>query len=278
MSHTSYQYVGVVAYVPSGYSRDWILLHGANNMDDSGLTMGSGQVDAPGVPGPQGDPGPPGPQGPQGLQGLQGLKGDPGDTGPQGPQGIQGPDGPQGPQGLQGIQGPAGADGSQGPQGIQGVQGPIGPAGAGSGLTCYLSSDTGRVSLTLADIHSDMSFPVTSGKMVGYDASLIFRTAAATTGLRFGATVPAFTVMAGTGEVPVAAGGVGGVYHSYLTASGVSITGTGVPLAGVDYMARLRGVLLPSATGFLTFQFASEINASRVTIRAGSHARLWAIT
>ena len=281
MSHTSYPYVGVVAYVPSGYSRDWILLHGATDMDDSGLTMGSGQGDAPSVPGPQGDPGPPGPQGPQGLQGLQGLKGDPGDTGPQGPQGLQGL---QGLPGIQGLQGPAGADGAQGPQGIQGIQGtqgpegPQGPPGAGSGSTCYLSTDTGRVSLTLADIHSTMSFPVSSGKMYGFEADLIFRTQATTTGLRFGATVPAFTVMAGTGEVPIAAGGPGGIYHSYLTASGVSITGTGVPLAGVDYLARLYGTLQPSANGFLTFQFASEINASRVTIRAGSHARLWAIT
>lgn len=142
--------------------------------------------------------------------------------------------------------------------------------------SCSLSADTGRNSRNLDD--SLLSLAVSSGKLYRFMTHLIFRTAATTTGLRFGATTPAFTILSGTGEVPVAAGGTGGVYHSYLTASGVSITGTGVALAGVDYLARLFGTIIPSSDGTITVQFATEINASRVSLMAGSHMELWQLT
>lgn len=141
---------------------------------------------------------------------------------------------------------------------------------------CSLSADTGRTSLTLAD--SELSCPVLNGKMYQWNSHLVFRTQATTTGLRFGATVPAFTLLVGTGEVPVAAGGTGGVYHSYFTASGVSITGTGVALANVNYLARFFGTIIPSADGTLVVQHASEINASRVTLAAGSFLQVWQLT
>lgn len=64
------------------------------------------------------------------------------------------------------------------------------------------------------------------------------------------------------------------MYHSYITDSGVSVTGTGVALANVDYLAELEGIVQPSSNGTLTFQFATEINASRVTVRAGSFAEM----
>lgn len=141
---------------------------------------------------------------------------------------------------------------------------------------CSLSADTGQTNRDLQD--SELSFAVTNGKLYQFKANYIFRTAATTTGLRFGLTCPAFTILAATGQVPVAAGGTAGVYHSYITGSGVSVTGTGVARAGVDYLATLDGVIQPSADGSLVFQWSTEINASRVTIRAGSHAELWQVT
>lgn len=139
-----------------------------------------------------------------------------------------------------------------------------------------LSANTGRVNVNLGD--SEVSFPLVSGHWYKWSGYLAFMTQATTTGLRFGATVPSFTGMAGTGEVPVAAGGTGGVYHSYFTASGVSITGTGVALAGVNYLARFYGMILPSSNGTFVLQFASEVNASRVSLMAGSFIEYWQLT
>lgn len=150
---------------------------------------------------------------------------------------------------------------------------------AGGGPTysfTSLSAATGYAALALHD--SAMSFTLTSGKLYRFLANYIFMTQATTTGLRMGLTCPAFTVLAAEGRIPVAAGGTGEAYTSAITASGVSITGTGVGLAGVNYLAQIDGLIQPSANGNLVFQWASEINASRVTLAAGSSVEMWQLT
>lgn len=86
---SSYDTVAVVARVPGGADRDYVVLSpSAFTASPSMLTiLGSGS----GITGPQG------PQGPSGATGPQGPKGD---TGDQGIQGIQGPSGNTGPPGT----------------------------------------------------------------------------------------------------------------------------------------------------------------------------------
>ncbi len=110
----SYTTVAVVARVPEGWDKDYVVWHEApiagSHIMQSATT---------GPQGPKGFDGDAGPQGPRGLDGAQG------------PQGLPGQ---QGIQGIQGIQGPSGATGSQGPPGqpgssITGSSGATGPAG-----------------------------------------------------------------------------------------------------------------------------------------------------
>lgn len=96
MSHYSYELVGVVARVASGYSRDLIeLAVGTGSVASIGTQITL--VGSSGVTGPQGPQGPPGPSGV---------------TGPQGPSGVTGPQGPSGVTGEQGLQGIPGIPGT----------------------------------------------------------------------------------------------------------------------------------------------------------------------
>lgn len=87
VSAHSYYTVQVVAYIPSGTSKDYICL------SPSGYSADASMVTVAGGGGAQGPAGPSGATGPQGPQGIQGPPGPSGDTGPQGPSGVTGPPG-----------------------------------------------------------------------------------------------------------------------------------------------------------------------------------------
>jgi len=162
-----------------------------------GATGATGAKGDPGVQGPQGVKGDTGLQGPQGVkgdtgvQGPQGVKGDTGDTGPQGPQGIQGPTGPAGSTIASGVAfTPAGnvaatnvqaaiveldtekvakaGDTMTGPLSLPGGSAAV-PAvnfggaaaaaiyGGGSSVMMFSTGGTRKLSITSADIQSDVA-------------------------------------------------------------------------------------------------------------------------
>lgn len=268
-----------------------------------GLTGEAGPTGPRGPEGEKGERGETGPQGPDGqgtagAQGPQGNPGTPGSTGPQGPQGEVGPrgaDGPQGPTGpagqngapgqtgatgqagQTGQQGPQGDQGPQGERGLQGIQGQTGqtgatgqtgPAGPGD-MVVKLSSDVPSTATALANI-STLAFAVVAGTTYNFTARLVFRAAATTTGIRLGATFPGVTAFAANASALFAADGSDAVFQGALTSSGDSVLSTGVPAANTDYLAVIEGVIVPSASGTLQLQFATEVAGSAATVRAGS--------
>lgn len=270
-SFQTYYYVSVVAPVPSGYTRDWVELAPGATFSGGSLAMPGGGVASPGPEGPMGPPGPSGNTGPQGIPGTPGPSGD---TGPQGAPGNNGGQGPQGTQGIQGNPGQNGADGVQGPQGIQGIQGLQGPAGPGGPSIATLSADTGRVSLTLAHVN-DLGFACAASTLYRWEGTVFYRTAAATTGccLKLLSSV-APAKWAGSWNIAFAADGAGGEWQSSDTDGANTLDfskPTAVLAAGQTFLARGEYLFLTGAApSNVSVAFATEVNASRVTIEAGS--------
>lgn len=166
---------------------------------------------------------------------------------------------------LASLIGPPGNVGIQGPAGAQG------PSGDASAITVKLTADlAASTSTTLANA-AGLSLAVTAGTYYSFDFVVLFQSAATTTGLRLGLTCPAFTVYSARVGIPVAADGVAGDLQGWLTTSGDSVLGTGVQAITTTYAATIRGVILPSASGTLQVQYASEVSGSGVTIKQGSH-------
>jgi uncharacterized protein YabE (DUF348 family) len=123
-----------------------------------------------------------------------------------------------------------------------------------------------------------MSFAVTAGRAYRFRGLIVHRSAATTTGLKVGLTCPAFTVLATNVSIPVAVDGTAAFFHGMITSSGDSVTGTGVPVAAQDNLAVVDGIIIPSASGTVQFQYASEVSGSGVTIRQGTYLNFEDIT
>jgi hypothetical protein len=153
------------------------------------------------------------------------------------------------------------------------------PAGGGSGpATVKLTADHAPFTLTALTNITGLSFAVTSGTLYRFSFWLVFRTPALTTGARFGLTHPGATVFAGSTRILFAGDGSDSVFEGALTTSGDSVMSTAVPATNTDYIAVIEGILLPSANGTLQVQAATEVAASALTVRNGSHGQLWTVT
>ena len=117
-----YTRVAVVADIPSGISRDFVLLDIAS-IGSMGAVLSLASNTGPA--GPSGATGPQGSQGTQGIQGVAGLAGTAGATGSQGTQGLAGPSGATGPTGPSGATGPQGSQGTPGQDGAGGTPRPV---------------------------------------------------------------------------------------------------------------------------------------------------------
>lgn len=218
---------------------------------------------------------------------------------------LVGPAGPEGLRGLTGFDGPQGPPGADsmvpGPPGDTGPPGPGVPTGgtAGQVLTKTSSTDfaaawqtpaTGggpalvRVTVdqpftatALADVTS-LTFPVAAGGLYRFTFFVAYRTAATTTGARFGLTFPAATAQAATVRIAgIGNDGTDSEFTGSITSSGDSVVSAAVAAANTDYLAVIEGVLLPTANGNLQLRAATEIANSALTIRNGSHGQLWTI-
>lgn len=138
-------------------------------------------------------------------------------------------------------------------------------------LTADLAVTT---STTLAN-STGLSFSVLSGVYYDFEFGVVWRTATATTGLKLGLTTPTFTVFAATVNGQVAADGAAAEWTGALSTSGDSSALSGAEATNTDYIAYIRGMILPSANGTLQVQHAAEVAAAgNVTVRQGSFGRL----
>lgn len=257
--------------------------------------------------GAQGETGPQGPQGQQGAQGQQGQKGDTGDTGPAGTTdwaGITNKPSTFAPSthshaqsdvtGLvTALSGKSDTSHTHAYSSLTSIPSSFTPSAhthTASQVTDFNSAGDARwaqiasgdqyvkrtsdlaasTSTTLADT-TGLSFSVSSGTLYRFEARIVYRSAATTTGLKLGATIPAATVYSASASIPTAADGASAMWHGWLTSSGDAVTGSGVQAANTDYVALVWGILQPSANGTFQLQHASEVAGSGVTVRAGSH-------
>ena len=124
--------------------------------------------------------------------------------------------------------------------------------------------------ITMADVTS-LSFPVVAGKLYRYKFSVLFTSAATTTGIRLGLTYPAVTTASAVANIPIGADGTASIYSGVINSSGDNVVATASPaISPAVFIATVEGVILPSAAGVVQLQSASEVAASNIVIKSGS--------
>jgi hypothetical protein len=115
-----------------------------------------------------------------------------------------------------------------------------------------------------------LGFSVTAGETYWFKFTIAYQSAAATTGSRWSITGPAsptILAMAQQNTLTVTTSTLGN-NSAYDTPAASNTSSVASPLAG--NMARIEGVIRPSANGTVTARFASEIANSAITAKAGS--------
>lgn len=168
--------------------------------------------------------------------------------------------------GAQGPPGPQGEQGIQGPQGEQGIQG---PAGTGLSLVKLAADEASKTDATLTN--TGLTFAVTSGVYYSFWFVGAWQSTSATVGLKIGVTVPAVTIFTALARIGGQAGdGVGSEWQGVINTSGDAVICTASAAQNVNLPWVVEGVVLPSASGSLTVQYAAETTGATVTLKRGS--------
>jgi hypothetical protein len=155
------------------------------------------------------------------------------------------------------------------------IQGQINQINADAAVWTELNNTTvinNSSSTTLSNI-SELAFNVTNGKQYYFEMNILFRSAASATGiaLTLTNTTAAGTISAQV-NIPIALDGTAGLFSGWVTSFGDVVTGSAVPAATTDFVAKIAGCFVCTTSGTITPQFRSEVNASQVTVQAGSFA------
>ena len=149
------------------------------------------------------------------------------------------------------------------------------------------NSVTGFWAAQVATKTSDQTFSATALSEVGglsiamdanatyrVDAFITFQSAATTTGLNLGFTVPSGAVSRVEITVPVSSAAAASQLHRTFpssTASQGSVVGTGVTATNSNHTARITGIVTNGSTaGVFAVHAATEVAASAVTVKSGS--------
>jgi hypothetical protein len=116
-----------------------------------------------------------------------------------------------------------------------------------------------------------LSFSLSANRMYHFKFVGSFQSAATTTGIGFSFTGPAVTYAFWFAEIQQGANGTDQMFTYSAANSLASIASSAsVVAANTDYIWKIEGYVQPSAAGTLQLQFRSEVNASTVTLKAGS--------
>jgi hypothetical protein len=127
------------------------------------------------------------------------------------------------------------------------------------------------VANTLADV-TGLSFSVTSGVTTNFSCQVIYTAAATTTGSRWSINGPATSLLAYRSEYARLATAV---TTDNLVAYNTPAASNTTSAATTGNVARIEGMLTPSANGTVIVRFASEVAASAITAKAGSTCEYW---
>lgn len=149
------------------------------------------------------------------------------------------------------------------------------PASPTGYLTVKRTADTTSASTTLANL-GNLFFPVTTGVYHYFKFVIIYQAAATTTGIKLALTFPAVTVQGASVQIFgfAADGSTTEPWAGTINSSGDVVISTGVVAANVNYVATIEGMILPSSSGNLVVQWASEA-AANCTLKQGSIGYLW---
>ena len=123
---------------------------------------------------------------------------------------------------------------------------------------------------TMADI-TGLSFPVTAGETYWFLFTLIYQSAATTTGSRWSINGPASPTILALAQdnaltVTTATIGYNSAYDTPAAANATSVVASAI----AGNLARVEGIIRPSANGTVIGRFASEVANSAITVKAGS--------
>ncbi|HVI69356.1 MAG TPA: choice-of-anchor R domain-containing protein [Magnetospirillaceae bacterium] len=116
-----------------------------------------------------------------------------------------------------------------------------------------------------------LSFSVTSGQVYRFHALIEFDSAATTTGALWSATTPANNFFSLKTEHPTSS--TTNDFGNVNTSDGGTCSGASFATTG--NLAKVDGMVSPSANGTLQLRMASEIDTSAVTVKAGSTLEWW---
>lgn len=123
---------------------------------------------------------------------------------------------------------------------------------------------------TIADV-TGLQFPVTSGETSFFEFIIPYTAAATTTGSRWSINGPATSFLAYESEYSLTATTV--TRNSGVVAYDNPATSNATSVATTGNIARIWGVITPSASGNVVARFASEVASSAITAKAGAFVR-----
>lgn len=135
--------------------------------------------------------------------------------------------------------------------------------------------ETGKTNATLAN--TGLAFSVVSGIYYHFHFGIVWRTTDVTVGLKIGLTTPSFTIFSAMAQIVEAADANNAIFAGIINSSGDSVSSSGAGAADANQFATIDGVILPSASGTLTLQYAAETTGATVTMKQGSCAILTAV-
>lgn len=142
--------------------------------------------------------------------------------------------------------------------------------GAGYRTPIILASDQSNSTTTFADIPG-LTLSVTSGSVYRFEFLIVYDVPATTTAGFFSLNGPAFTFLGYITETFSSTtsqnAGMFNTYDQFLSTSVSAFTS--------GNLARIHGIVKPSASGTLAARFKSEVAASAVTVKAGSTLEYW---
>lgn len=145
----------------------------------------------------------------------------------------------------------------------------------------YVNADVTNATTSWADV-TGLTCPLLSGKHYNFQAFLIHRTNATTTGARFGVNIGAAPTQLAvhgqsqiTSSVTAATFGASAMVTALDTAIVVETTGPGA----TNMLCTMGGWIQPSANGTFAVRCQSEVaTANALIVEAGSWCRIWEAT
>jgi hypothetical protein len=123
---------------------------------------------------------------------------------------------------------------------------------------------------TIANV-TGLSFPVVAGTTYRFKALINYTSAATTTGSRWSINGPAATTLSYTSKYTLTAATETTNFASAYNIPAASNAGS----LTTGNVARIKGVITPSANGTVTVRFASGVASSAITAKAGSTLMWW---